>query len=161
MQNVMFPLSLLNYTKSESYEKAWKLLTQVGLEQWASYAPMELSSGQQQKISLARALTTNPKLIIADEPTGNMDTISGQELLNTFISLVKSGKSIVMVTHDLEYLKYASRIFHMIDGLIVEEYTPKTVHKLKQVAGKSEKQEVVVSDAINVRDPKLLDKLQI
>ena len=85
IENIMFPLHLINMEDSVIEKKAYETLEMVGLSQWANYTPTELSSGQQQKISLARALMTDPQLIVADEPTGNLDTVSGQELLNTFI----------------------------------------------------------------------------
>lgn len=158
--NIMFPLYLLNMEEKEIERKAFESLEVVGLAKWAHYAPTELSSGQQQKISLARALMTDPQLIVADEPTGNLDTVSGQDLLNTFISLVEKGKSIVMVTHDLEYLKYGTKIFHMIDGVVVEEIEPKNSKKLASFGGKKQ----IGSDtsiAVNVHDPKLLEKLRL
>ena len=123
------------------------------------YAPSQLSSGQQQKISLARSLMTDPQLIVADEPTGNLDTVSGQDLMNTFISLIEKGKSIIMVTHDLEYLKYGTKIIHMIDGQVVEEFKPAKNKKLSQFQGK--KQIGESSGIANVHDPKLLEKIQL
>ncbi len=159
IENIMFPLHLLNMEETAIKKKAYDTLEMVGLSKWAEYTPTELSSGQQQKISLARSLMTDPQLIVADEPTGNLDTVSGQDLLNTFINLVKSGKSIIMVTHDLEYLKYGSKIFHMIDGLVVEEYEPKQSKKLEQFQGKKQ---IGENDGIaNVHDPELLKKLKL
>lgn len=159
IENVSFPLHLLDMDETVVYEKAMAALTKVGLDKWANYAPTELSSGQQQKISLARALMIDPQLIVADEPTGNLDTVSGQELLETFNALVTGGKSIVMVTHDLEYLKYATKVFHMIDGQVVESYEPGGKHTLKNVIGK--KSSDAKGEQANVRDPELLKKLQI
>jgi putative ABC transport system ATP-binding protein len=159
IDNVAFPLNLLNQDPQTIGEKAKTALEKVGLSQWATYTPTELSSGQQQKISLARALMAEPSIIVADEPTGNLDTVSGQELLNTFIDLVKSGKSIVMVTHDLEYLKYATKVFHMIDGQVVEEHEQSNSKGLKAIGGKKDQLKSAAED-LNVRDPGLLKKLQ-
>ncbi len=160
VDNICLPLYLLDQDQVSIDAKAKKTLEQVGLTEWASYAPTELSSGQQQKISLARSLMTDPLMIVADEPTGNLDTVSGQELLDTFIELVKNGKTIIMVTHDLEYLKYATKVFHMIDGQVVEEYSPTgKSSKLDKISGKKGLDTKEVS--INVRDPELLKKMKI
>jgi len=120
-ENVALPLRLLGKSEAEVEKRTMEVLKLVGMEDWAHYLPTELSSGQQQKVSLARALTVEPVLIAADEPTGNLDTVSGQELMEIFWQLYRKGKSILMITHDLEYLRYATRIFHMVDGEIVEE----------------------------------------
>ncbi len=160
IENVMFPLSLLDMKEEDIRAKAQKLLDSIGLGQWASYMPLELSSGQQQKISLVRSLMIDPILIIADEPTGNLDTVSGRELLERFMKLVDEGKTIIMVTHDLEYLKYATKIFHILDGEVVEEFAVKDKHLLKEkFAGKKEIGEGVVES--NVRDPQFLKKLNL
>lgn len=159
IENVSFPLNLLNQDPQTIEQKARGALEKVGLLEWANYAPTELSSGQQQKISLARSMMTDPVLLVADEPTGNLDTVSGQELIETFLALVKEGKSIIMVTHDLEYLKYATKVFHMIDGQVVEEYEQKGTHRLKKIAGKKEGNEK--ESEVNVRDPKLLSKMKL
>lgn len=159
-ENISLPLYLLDQDEANVAEKAKRALEKVGLTEWAKYTPTELSSGQQQKISLARSLMTDPLMIVADEPTGNLDTVSGQELLDTFIELVKNGKTIIMVTHDLEYLKYATRVFHMVDGQVVEEYSPSgKSSKLDKIAGKKGLTGDEVS--INVRDPELLKKMKI
>jgi len=85
---------------------------------WQDFLPTELSSGQQQKVALARALITEPKIIICDEPTGNLDYQSGQELMNILVSLNQQGKTILMVTHNLENIKLAKTVIKMIDGKI-------------------------------------------
>jgi putative ABC transport system ATP-binding protein len=159
IDNVKFPLHLLDMPEDEIERKAQEVLKHVGMEHWAYYVPTTLSSGQQQKISLARALMLDPLMIVADEPTGNLDTVSGQDLLNTFMGLVEKGKTVVMVTHDLEYLKYATKIFHMVDGLVVEEYEPKKKKIDTSVQGG--KKSIGGQDAANVRDPKFLEKLQL
>lgn len=159
IENVAFPLHLLDLDQKEVTERAMKALTVMGMEKWANYMPMELSSGQQQKVSLARAMSLDPVIIVADEPTGNLDTVSGQELLQTFMELVKSGKTIIMVTHDLEYLKYATKIVHMIDGAIVEEY--ETKNGMKNAANLAGKKVIGgIADA-NVRDKDFLKKLNL
>jgi len=157
LDNVAFPLFLLGIAEETARQKARASLKSVGMEDWAEYWPTELSSGQQQKVSLARALVINPILIAADEPTGNLDTVSGQELMETFLRLNQEGKTIMMITHDLEYLKYASRIFHMVDGKIVESLERKKKQRLVAVSGKRGG----VLSAANVRDPEFLKKLKV
>lgn len=123
LENVAFPLSLLGIEKEQRTTSAFSMLEKVNMVNWASYLPTELSSGQQQKVALARALITDPEIIIADEPTGNLDFESGLELMQILTKLnTEQSKTIVMVTHDLEYLKYAKNTVKMIDGKIVNEY---------------------------------------
>lgn len=119
--NIVFALRLSGCRKEDTTKKADDILKVVGMEEWADYAPGELSSGQQQKVSLARAMVTNPDILIADEPTGNLDFESGQELMKLLQGLNKEGKTIIMVTHDLEYLTYANRAIEMFNGKIVKE----------------------------------------
>jgi len=157
--NLVFSLHLLNYNREILEEKAKSVLEIVGMSEKMYYRPTELSSGQQQKVSLARALIIDPALIVADEPTGNLDTVSGQELINTFLRINEKGITIIMVTHDLEYLKYASHIFHIIDGVVVEDLHPKNRFK-GQIKGKRGVIEEN-KDTADVRDPKFLQKLGI
>jgi putative ABC transport system ATP-binding protein len=118
LQNVAFPLLLLGEEIATAYQQAKEVLEAVGMSDWAEYVPTELSSGQQQKVNLARALITNPEILIADEPTGNLDFQSGQELMKMLVKLNQVGKTVVMVTHDLEYLSYATQAAEMFDGSI-------------------------------------------
>lgn len=138
LENVSFPLFLLGMLPREAYAKGEEMLKTVGMADWANYSPTELSGGQQQRVSLARALITNPAILVADEPTGNLDTQSGEELMQLLSKLNKEqGRTIVMVTHDLEYLKYASRMIRIVDGRIENEYDQAEVNKLfKQMRGK-------------------------
>ncbi len=122
IDNVAFPLTLLGYSHQIRLSKAKELLSLVKMENWANYFPSELSSGQQQKVALARALINDPKVIIADEPTGNLDYDSGRELMDLLSQLNHdSNKTIIMVTHDLEYLKYSRKAIKMLDGQIVNQ----------------------------------------
>jgi putative ABC transport system ATP-binding protein len=125
LENVMFALRINSESDDAARRKAKEMLSMVGMLDWAEYIPTELSSGQQQKVALARAVVTNPNVIIADEPTGNLDFKSGEELMELLKRLNENGKTIVMVTHDLEYLSYASRSLIMFDGRIVEEANSK------------------------------------
>jgi len=130
-ENVAFPLQLLGQDKSSALQKAGEILKTVGMLDWAGYVPTELSSGQQQKVALARAIITNPEVIIADEPTGNLDYESGQELMQLLTTLNKErGKTIVMVTHDLEYLSFAKTAIRIFNGEIVGVYKEKDQGKL-------------------------------
>ncbi len=126
VENVAFPLILLGEEKKKSLEKAQELLKTLSMSDWSEYFPSELSSGQQQRISLARALISNPQLIIADEPTGNLDYDSGLQLMELLTKINKdTGKTILMVTHDLEYMKFVQRSLRMLDGQIVEQLDKK------------------------------------
>lgn len=121
LENVMFALRINGIEDQFARKKSQELLETVGMLDWQDFRPTELSSGQQQKIALARAIITDPQLIIADEPTGNLDFKSGEELMRLLKKLNDSGKTIVMVTHDLEYLSFATRSLIMFDGKIIEE----------------------------------------
>lgn len=115
--NVAFPLILAGEVKKEAVSKAERILDSLKMAEWSHYHPYELSSGQQQKIALARAVINNPSLIIADEPTGNLDFKSGQMVMKFLADLNKEyQKTIVMVTHDFDYLKYATKIISLFNG---------------------------------------------
>ena len=120
LENVAFAVSLLGFDKMRAKEKAQEALKMVGMVGWADYLPTELSSGQQQKVSLARALVTDPKVIIADEPTGNLDYQSGIELMQLFKSLESKGKTIIMVTHNVENVDFATSVIQMFDGEVIK-----------------------------------------
>lgn len=121
IENVSFPLTLRSLPKHQILTKAKEKLEIFGMAGWSNFQPSELSSGQQQKIGLARALVTDPEIIVADEPTGNLDFKSGRKLVELLSELVKQGKTVIMVTHDLEYIEYADRIIRILDGKIFEE----------------------------------------
>ncbi|MFH2062226.1 MAG: ABC transporter ATP-binding protein [Candidatus Beckwithbacteria bacterium] len=131
VENVAFPLSLLGGDKAVGLNKAMEVLKLVNMTEWANYFPSELSSGQQQKVALSRALITNPEILIADEPTGNLDYESGQELMELLNGLnQKANKTFLMVTHDLEYIKFAKTTVEMFDGQIKNVYQGKDKHQL-------------------------------
>lgn len=121
LENVMFALRINGESDEKARVKSQEMLKMVGMLDWQDYIPTELSSGQQQKVALARAVIINPQVIIADEPTGNLDFKSGEELMQLLKKLNNTGKTIIMVTHDLEYLTFASRSLIMFDGQIVEQ----------------------------------------
>lgn len=121
IENVAFPLLLLGREKNESIDKAHALLEKVSMTDWARYKPTELSSGQQQRIAMARALINNPEIIIADEPTGNLDYNSGQTVMQILQDLnTQEKRTIVMVTHDLEYIRFAKSVIRIMDGKVME-----------------------------------------
>lgn len=123
IENVYFPLMLRGLPEEERVQRATEMLKMVGMEQGATQNPAELSGGQQQRVSLARALISDPALIVADEPTGNLDSKASEEIMALFKQFNTQGKTVIMVTHDLEYLKFASRSVSMSDGVIVAEYS--------------------------------------
>jgi len=121
--NVAFPLILLGREREEALERAYEMLDEVGMRNWANHRPTELSSGQQQRVAMARALVHHPEVIVADEPTGNLDFKSGQDIMELLQRINREkGQMIIMVTHDLEYLTYAKRILQMLDGQVVRIY---------------------------------------
>ncbi len=149
LENVAFPLTLLGEERISTLYKAEKLLKKVEMAEWGSYIPTELSSGQQQKVALARALISDPELIIADEPTGNLDFESGQELMRLLTDLNEQGKTILMVTHDLAYLRFAKTAIHMFNGQIQNEYVGKEIQKLfKNAESKQIESQVLASKKI-------------
>lgn len=137
-ENIVFPLLLLGKDKESSMVKALEALKQIQMSDWAYYFPTELSSGQQQRIAFARALIANPEVIIADEPTGNLDFESGQYMMELLSSINKNGKkTVIMVTHDLEYLKYAKTGVKILDGKLAELYSGKNIEKItKEIQSK-------------------------
>jgi len=123
-RNVMLPLLYSrneHLSDRECYERAIAVLESVGLSERVHHRPNELSGGQQQRVAIARALANNPSIILADEPTGNLDTRSGEEIMELLHQLHGQGATIVMVTHDLENAKHAERIIHLLDGWIVSD----------------------------------------
>jgi len=116
LENVTLPMMFQNVDKAEREEKAIKLLEKVKLGHRLNHLPGELSGGERQRVAIARALANDPEVILADEPTGNLDSRTGEEIMNMFINLNKEGKTIIMVTHDKELAKKASHIVRLKDG---------------------------------------------
>lgn len=120
LENVMLPLWFQGMDAAERREKASKVLREVGLGDRLDHRPNELSGGQRQRVAIARALAADPDVIVADEPTGNLDSVSGSTILNMLDELHdKHGKTILMVTHEKYVAERAERIIHLKDGLIV------------------------------------------
>ncbi len=116
LENVLLPLMFCEADRQA--EKALDILKRVGLEKRAEHKPSELSGGEQQRVAIARALVNDPSLVLADEPTGNMDQETGREILGLFDQLNKEGRGIIMVTHDPEIAKYARETIMLCDGQI-------------------------------------------
>lgn len=122
MQNVMLPMDFARkYSPRERRERAMHLLETVGLADQADKLPGMVSGGQQQRAAIARALANDPELIVADEPTGNLDTRTAQDIFDLFTRLVESGKTMVMVTHDKELARRVPRVVEIIDGRITRD----------------------------------------
>ncbi|WP_292459373.1 ABC transporter ATP-binding protein [Methanothermococcus sp.] len=120
LENVELPMILDEKNKIYRKKRAKKLLESVGLEQRINYYPNQLSGGQQQRVAIARALANNPKIILADEPTGNLDSKSGNKIMKILKELHDNGITIIMVTHEQEYTKYATKVVKMKDGEIID-----------------------------------------
>jgi len=124
LQNVILPLFYNRtspLTDEEQSEKAIQMLEAVGLGDRIDHEPQELSGGQQQRVSIARALVNDPVMVLADEPTGNLDSKSGAEIMDLLVDLHKKGVTIVMVTHDPETAAYTDRTIHLFDGKVSRE----------------------------------------
>lgn len=118
LKNVELPLIYAGDSPSKRREKALKTLEDVGLADRASHKPNELSGGQRQRVAVARALVTNPAIILADEPTGNLDSKTGVEIMGLFNELWKRGNTIIVVTHEEEIARHSRRIVRLRDGLV-------------------------------------------
>ena len=129
LENVILPLVYAKRPPSNIKERARELLAKVGMEHRLHHTPGQLSGGEQQRVTIARSLINDPRIILADEPTGNLDSKNGIEIMKTFDNLIKEGKTIVLITHDLEVAQHAGRIVSIRDGQIAsdgnhEEGTP-------------------------------------
>jgi len=123
MENVMLPMSYAGVSFSERKARAQELLNQVGLSHRLNHLPTMMSGGEQQRVAIARALSNKPSLILADEPTGNLPTAKGQEILDILKYLHKQGTTVVMVTHNDEQGQMADRVIYMQDGNIQDDKT--------------------------------------
>ena len=121
LENVELPMIIAEKDKHFRRKKALELLKIVGMEEFKDHLPSQLSGGQRQKIAIARALANNPPIILADEPTGNLDSKSGEEIMKIFKELNERGKTIVVVTHNENVAKFAERIIRLKDGKIIKD----------------------------------------
>lgn len=129
LENVSLPLSYAGVKKKERKERALKALERVGLEDRALFMPTQLSGGQKQRVAIARAMVNNPKILLADEPTGALDSKSGAQIMELFQKLNDEGVTIVMITHDKNIAQHAKRIYNIIDGEISEEVREEEPHE--------------------------------
>lgn len=127
LQNVELPLVYSGLKSKERLEKSEAALRSVGLEDRMDHKPNELSGGQRQRVAIARALVTQPSIILADEPTGNLDTKTGQDIMNLLHELWLAGNTVILVTHEEEVARYANRIIRLRDGLIESDTVNTTV----------------------------------
>jgi len=121
LENVMLPLAVKPIAKQQKLAQAEKALSQVGLAHRQSHLPSQLSGGEQERVAIARALVNEPPLLLADEPTGSLDSETSAEIMQLFAGLNAAGQTIVMVTHNLETLEYFDRTIHLRDGRVVED----------------------------------------
>ena len=118
LDNVMLPLKYAGFNKQDQLDKAKDTLSKVGLESRMSHQPSELSGGQQQRVAIARALVNNPSILFADEPTGNLDSQTGHDVMQLFHNLHQQGQTIILITHENEIASEAERVIYIKDGLI-------------------------------------------
>ena len=121
LENVSFPMRFMNILPKKRQERALALMEQVGIADRAHHTPAELSGGQQQRVAIARALVNDPTVILADEPTGNLDTASGWSIMETLATLNELGKTVMIVTHDPRMSQITQNIVYLLDGLVVPE----------------------------------------
>ena len=121
LENVAFPMQFAGITPGQRNQRARNVLNQVGLDDRATHRPTELSGGQQQRVAIARALVNDPRLILADEPTGNLDTFSGAAVMQLLSDLHNSGRTVLVVTHDPRMIPFATHKIFLLDGRAVSE----------------------------------------
>ncbi len=127
LENVALPLYYQRMGRKERHEKAMKYLEQVGLKEWAHHLPSELSGGQKQRVAIARAMAAEPKVLLADEPTGALDSTTSYEVMDLIQKINDDGNTILVVTHEEDIAHMCKRIIHLKDGIIVRD------EKVKQV----------------------------
>ena len=118
LDNVMLPLKYAGFNRDDQLKKARETLSKVGLESRMNHQPSELSGGQQQRVAIARALVNNPSILFADEPTGNLDSQTGHDVMQLFHNLHQQGQTIILITHENEIAAEAQRVIYIKDGLI-------------------------------------------
>ena len=134
LENVSLPLVYAGYGKEDREEKALATLDGVGLAERAYHKPNELSGGQRQRVAIARALVNDPSIILADEPTGNLDSKTSYSIMDLFAELHDKGNTIIMVTHEEDIAEYAHRIIRLRDGLIESDEVNKKIRKVEPVS---------------------------
>lgn len=134
LENVALPLVYAGYSKEDRLEKARKTLESVGLGDRVMHKPNELSGGQRQRVAIARALVNDPAIILADEPTGNLDTKTSYEIMALFEQIHQAGNTVILVTHEQDIAKYAHRIVRLRDGLIESDEINKHISTVSEAA---------------------------
>lgn len=129
LENVELPLIYRGIGRAKRHKLAKEALIRVGLEKRMDHKPSEMSGGQQQRVAIARAIAAEPPVILADEPTGNLDSASTQEIMDILKGLHETGRSIILITHDNEIAEQAKRVVRILDGKIVEDYYNKEEHE--------------------------------
>ena len=123
LENVAFPLTFRGIQKAQRMKRSAQMLRAVGLQSHARHRPSEMSGGQQQRVGIARALACDPDIVFADEPTGNLDSSTSDQVMDMITSIIRAaGKTLIMVTHDPNMAAYADRVIRLLDGRIVEIY---------------------------------------
>src|ERR1041384_3258597 len=166
LENVILPMELNNlYSKSERKERAMRLLEKVEMTAQAHKFPSAISGGQQQRVAIARALANDPPLLVADEPTGNLDSKTAEKIFSLFENLVMAGTTILMVTHDSDLARRVNRTILISDGEVVDEYLVRALSTLTQdqlvEVSRSVKPQIYPPDASIIRQGEVGDKFYI
>jgi putative ABC transport system ATP-binding protein len=127
VENVALPLYYQKVSRRKRNKIALDVLDRMGLKEWADHTPNELSGGQKQRVAIARALIGNPKVLLADEPTGALDSQTSFEVMDLFKEINKDGMTVIIVTHERDISQRTDRIIHLTDGIIEREYKPKEI----------------------------------
>ena len=133
LENIEVPLIYMGVDRAQRREMAKEMLAAVGLARRGNHRPNELSGGENQRVAIARALVTNPQVIFADEPTGNLDTKTGREIMEILRDLNERGTTIILVTHEIDKAKWANRLIHMQDGSILRELRGDDIQQLRDL----------------------------
>jgi len=133
LENVALPLIYAGFGKTDRHEKAMQVLENVGLADRADHKPNELSGGQRQRVAIARALVNDPSIILADEPTGNLDSKTSYDIMDLFHDLHENGNTIIMVTHEDDIAHYAHRIVRLRDGLVETDKVNKDIYTSNKI----------------------------
>ena len=146
LENVCLPLTYAGIPKRKRKEIAAQALKRVGLEDRMNYKPTQLSGGQCQRVAIARAISNHPKILLADEPTGALDSKSGAQIMELFQSLHEEGVTIIMITHDANIANHAKKVLHIFDGEIVEDKERKEKQQAEVQSEKEAKDDTVFSE---------------
>ena len=131
-ENVELPLTYRRMPAGERKQRVMEALEKVGMTHRMKHYPAQLSGGQQQRVAVARAVGGDPAILLADEPTGNLDSVNGKAVMDLLRELHREGSTICMVTHDPRYAEYADRSIHLFDGQVVSESNGKVKHELEE-----------------------------